>query len=266
MWFPGPVLFNIGPIPINTLGFAVGLAVLVGLWMMSRAAKKEGLNPEYMTDLTVYAMIGGILGARLWYVVFKWQDYVDHPLEVLMVWHGGLAIQGGILGGTLAGIWLAKKKGMSAWQLADIVAPALILGMAIGRIADFLTGDAYGIPSESIFAVSYPPGTYVYNVFGSVPVLPMPLFEAIGDLIILGILLWIKNKKTFNGMLFLLMLSLYSASRFTMEFWRGDSLLTIFDLKVAQLTALVTIVIAVSFWVVRFRQAKMQVKHELAKK
>jgi prolipoprotein diacylglyceryltransferase len=129
MWFPGPVLFNIGPIPINTLGFAVGLAVLVGLW-----------------------------------------------------------------------------------------------------------------------------------------VLPMPLFEAIGDLIILGILLWIKNKKTFNGMLFLLMLSLYSASRFIMEFWRGDSLLTIFDLKVAQLTALVTIVIAVSFWVARFRQAKMQVKHELAKK
>jgi phosphatidylglycerol:prolipoprotein diacylglycerol transferase len=256
MWFPGPVLFELGPIPINTLGFSVALAAIVGLWMITRAAKKEGIHTDYMADLTLYAMIGGILGARLWYVVFKWQNYVDNPLEIFMIWHGGLAIQGGILGGTLAGIWLAKKKELPAWILADIVAPALILGMAIGRIADFLTGDAYGIPSDSIFAVSYPPGTYVHNVYGSVPVLPMPLFEAIGDLIIMGILLWMKNKKPFDGFLFLLMLALYSVSRFIMEFWRGDSLLTIFDLKVAQLTALTTILIAVGLMVLRFRQKK----------
>lgn len=262
MWFPGPVLFKLGPVPINTLGFAVGLAALIGLWMMTKAAKKEGIQADYIADLTVYAMIGGILGARLWYVVFMWKNYVDNPMEIFMVWHGGLAIQGGILGGTLAGIWLAKKRGLDAWRLADIVAPALILGMAIGRIADFLTGDAYGTPSNSIFAVSYPPGTYVYNVYGSVPILPMPLFEAIGDLIILGILLWIKNKKPFHGFLFLLMLALYSVSRFTMEFWRGDSLRTIFDLKVAQLTALATILIAVGILVLRFRQTRSANKSE----
>ncbi|MCF6093044.1 prolipoprotein diacylglyceryl transferase [Microaerobacter geothermalis] len=254
--FPGPVLFKIGPLPIHTLGVMIALAALVGMWMITRTAKKEGINPDYMVDLTVYAMIGGIIGARLWYVVFMWQNYVDNPIEIFMVWMGGLAIQGGILGGAIAGIWYARKRDLPVWHVSDIVAPALILGMAIGRIGDFLTGDAYGIPSSSIFAVTYPPGTLAYSIYGDVSILPMPLFEAIGDVIIMGILLWVKKRKPFEGFLFLAMLALYSLSRFTMEFWRGDSLRTIFDLKVAQLTAIATILIAIGFMIYRMRQEK----------
>lgn len=257
MWFPGPVLFRIGPIPINTLGMTVAIAALVGTLMISRAAKKEGLNHEHMFDLAIYSALGGVVGARLWYVIFSWKDFVDNPLEIFMVWMGGLAIQGGILGGIIVGVWWAKRKNLPVWQATDIAAPALILGMAIGRFGDFLTGDAYGIPSSSIFAVSYPPGTFVYNVYGSEPVLPMPLFEAIADLVIMGILLWWKNKKPFQGFSFLLMLALYSIARFTMEFWRGDSLRTIFDLKVAQLTALATVLIAVWLMFMRWKQSKI---------
>ncbi|WP_313997569.1 prolipoprotein diacylglyceryl transferase [uncultured Paenibacillus sp.] len=257
MWFPGPVLFNIGPLPINTLGVSVALATLIAIWMMTRTARKEGIQPpDVMMDVAVLGVLGGMIGARLWYVLFNWDYYVENPMEIFMIWMGGLAIQGGILGGTLIGIWIAKKKKLPVWQVADIVAPALILGMAIGRFSDFLTGDAYGIPSDSIFAVSYPPGTYVYNVFGSTPVFPAPLFEAFGDLIILGILLFMKNRNPFRGFLFLLMLALYSASRFTLEFWRGDSLRTIYDLKVAQLTALATILIAAGFMIWRIKQIR----------
>lgn len=256
MWFPGPVLFKLGPVPINTLGVSVALATAIGLWMVTKAAKKEGINPDYMVDFTVYSVIGGVLGARLWYVVFNWQYFTENPSEIFMVWMGGLAIQGGILGGTLVGIWLAKKKRLSIWQIADIFAPALILGMAIGRIADFLTGDAYGIPSDSFLAVSYPPGTFVYDVYGSTPVLPMPLFEAAGDIIILGILLVLKNRKKLQGLLFPLMLALYSVSRFILEFWRGDSLRTVFDLKVAQLTALATVILMVGLIIWRYKQVK----------
>ena len=255
--FPGPVLFKIGSLPINTLGVMVALAALVGTWMLTRTAKKEGINPDYMVDFVVYAMLGGVIGARLWYVIFMWQNYVSNPLEIFMVWMGGLAIQGGILGGTLAGILFAKKKNIPIWKLADMAAPALILGMAIGRVGDFLTGDAYGIPSNSIFAVTYPPGTYAYNVYGSVSILPMALFEAIGDIIILGILLWLKRKKIVEGFSFLLMLALYSLSRFVMEFWRGDSLRTVFDLKVAQLTAIATILIAVALMIYRIKQSNV---------
>ncbi len=256
MWFPGPVLFKIGPFPINTLGVAVALATIIGIWLVVRGAKREGLDADYLVEFAVYTLIGGIIGARLWFVVFKWQDYVNNPIEIFMVWMGGLAIQGGILGGLLVGVWLAKRKKLPIWQVTDLFAPSLILGMAIGRIADFLDGDAYGIPSDSILAVSYPPGTYVYNIYGDTPVLPMPLFEAIGDIVIFVLLLLIRNRKQFQGLLFLLMLALYSASRFTMEFWRGDSLRTIFNLKVAQLTALVTIIIAVALIIYRARSSK----------
>lgn len=240
MWLPGPVLFKIGPIPINTLGLAVGLAAFIGFWLVSREAKKEGISPDLILDLTLYAMIGGVLGARLWYVLFMWKEYVNNPLEILMVWHGGLAIQGGILGGILAGVWFAKRKGLPVWELSDMVAPALLLGMAIGRFADFLNGDAYGVPSNSFLAIRFPPGTYAYNVYGSTPILPMQLIEGIGDLMILGILIILKRKKSFPGFTFLLMLISYSILRFIVEFWRGDSLL-LYHLKVAQLTALVTI-------------------------
>ncbi|SFG59304.1 prolipoprotein diacylglyceryl transferase [Sporolactobacillus nakayamae] len=256
MWFPGPVLFRIGPIPINTLGASVALATLFGLWLINREAKRQGIQADYMVEFAIYCVLGGVLGARLWFVLFKWPYYAAHPAEIFMVWMGGLAIQGGILGGTLVGIWLAKKHKLPVWQVADIVAPALILGMAIGRISDFLTGDAYGIPSDSILAVSYPPGTFVYNIFGSTPVLPMPLFEAIGDLIIFGFLLLIKYRKPFQGFLFLQMLALYSTLRFTLEFWRGDSLRTLLNLKVAQLTALATIILAIGFMIGRYRQMK----------
>jgi phosphatidylglycerol:prolipoprotein diacylglycerol transferase len=256
MWFPGPVLFRIGPIPINTLGTSVALATLLGLWLINREAKKQGIQADYMLEFAIYCVLGGVVGARLWFVLFKWPFYAAHPEEIFMVWMGGLAIQGGILGGTLVGILLAKKHKLPVWQVADIVAPALILGMAIGRISDFLTGDAYGFPSDSILAVSYPPGTFVYNIFGSTPVLPIPLFEAIGDLIIFGFLLLIKYRKPFQGFLFLQMLTLYSVLRFTLEFWRGDSLRTLLNLKVAQLTALATILLAIGFMFRRFKQKK----------
>lgn len=256
MWFPGPVLFRIGSIPINTLGTAVALATLIGLLLADRDAKRQGIQTDSMLELSIYSVLGGVAGARLWFVLFNWSYYSVHPAEVFMVWMGGLAIQGGIIGGILTGIWLAKKRKLPVWQVADIVASPLILGMAIGRFSDFLTGDAYGIPSHSFLAVQYPPGTFVYNVFGSRPVLPMPLFEAMGDLVILVILLLIKNRKPFQGFLFLLMLELYSVLRFALEFWRGDSIRTVLNLKVAQLTALITIFIAVGFMIRRFRQMK----------
>ncbi|WP_353948383.1 prolipoprotein diacylglyceryl transferase [Sporolactobacillus sp. Y61] len=256
MWFPGPVLFRVGPIAINTLGVSVALSTLLGLWIVNREARKQNINADYMVEFALYCVLGGVIGARLWYVLFKWPYYAAHPGEILMVWMGGLALQGGILGGILIGIWLAKKHKLPVWQVADIVAPALILGMSIGRLSDFLAGDAYGIPSDSFLAVTYPPGTFVYHAFGSTPVLPTPLFEAIGDLVILGILFLIKHRKPFQGFLFLLMLELYSILRFSLEFWRGDSLSTVFNLKTAQVTALLTIIIAIGFMIRRYRQTK----------
>ncbi|WP_262392798.1 prolipoprotein diacylglyceryl transferase [Sporolactobacillus inulinus] len=89
MWFPGPVLFRIGPIPINTLGASVALATLFGLWLINREAKRQGIQADYMVEFAIYCVLGGVLGARLWFVLFKWPYYAAHPAEIFMVWDGG---------------------------------------------------------------------------------------------------------------------------------------------------------------------------------
>ncbi|MCF6094152.1 prolipoprotein diacylglyceryl transferase [Microaerobacter geothermalis] len=249
----GLKLFTIAGIPIYTHGVGIALAALLGMWLAQRQAKANGYNPEIILDFVVYALIGGILGARIWYVIFSWKTYVNNPIEIFFIWEGGLAIQGGLLGGILIGIWFAKKRNIPVWTLADIIAPGLILGMAIGRIGDFMAGDDYGIASE-VFGVIYQPDSIAYKANGPVPLFPTALFEATADLIIMGILLMLKKRKLYEGFLFLWMLTLYSFARFFLEFFRGDSLRTFFDLRTAQLTAVATIIISVIFMIRRTKE------------
>ncbi|MFC4769908.1 prolipoprotein diacylglyceryl transferase [Effusibacillus consociatus] len=251
----GPTLFTIAGFPIRTFGLGVALAFLLGLGLARRQAKLEKINPELVSDFTLYAVVAGVLGARLWEVAFTWENYAVNPIRVLAIWEGGLSIQGGVLGGILVGIWFAKKHQVSVWKFADIVAPGLILGMAIGRFGDFLTGDDFGIVSET-FGVVYPPGTIAYQVNGPVPLVPTVLFESIADLLIMGVLLTLRKRKPYDGVLFLLMLIFYSVARFLLEFLRGDSLRTFFDLRTAQVASVVTVLIALGFMVGRKMQNK----------
>lgn len=246
----GPDLFSIGGFTIHTFGLGVALAGLLGMWLSRIIAKREGLDPELITDFLLYALLAGVVGARLWEVAFTWEYYAPNPLKILAVWEGGLSIQGGVLGGIIIGIWYARKKNIPVWKLADIVAPGVILGMAIGRLGDFMTGDDYGIISET-FGIVYPPGTIAYEVNGPVPLIPTVLFESLADFLIMGILLFMRNRKPYEGFLFLWMLALYSVARFFLEYLRGDSLTTFFDLKTAQVTSVITILIAVMLMIQR---------------
>lgn len=251
----GPILFTIAGFPIRTFGLAVALAFLFAGWMARRQAKLEGMNPELVSDFALYAVVAGIMGARLWEMAFTWENYTANPIKVLAIWEGGLSIQGGVLGGILVGIWFAKRQQVSVWKFADVVAPGLILGMAIGRLGDFLTGDDYGIVSET-FGVVYPSGTIAYEVNGPVPLVPTVLFESIADLLIMGVLLALRKRKPYDGFLFLLMLIFYSLARFFLEYLRGDSLRTFFNLPTAQVASVVTTLIAVGFMVRRRMQNK----------
>lgn len=237
-------LFKIGSFSISTHGAAIAVAFLLGMLLSRRQAKRLGIDPDLVSDFMIYAMLAGVLGARLWDVAFTWQNYADHPLNVLAIWNGGLSIQGGILGGILVGIWFAKKKQISVWQFADIIAPGLILGMGIGRIGDFLAGDDYGIVSQTFGFVYQQPGTFSYQVNGPVPLVPTVLYEALGDFLILMYLL-MRKRKVDTGSMFLLTLIWYSVVRFILEFLRGDSLYTFFGLRTAQVTSVLTIAICV---------------------
>lgn len=251
-------VFTIFGFSVPTHGLGIAVAALLAILLTRRQAKLSGINPELVLDFATYALIAGVLGARIWYVIFSWESYASDPISILRIWEGGLALQGGLAGGIIAGVWFARKNKLPVWSFADIVAPGLILGMAIGRIGDFMAGDDYGIVSEQ-FGVVYKPGTMAYEANGPVPLFPTALFEAAADLIIMGVVLALRKRKLFDGFLFLFMLITYSVARFFLEFTRGDSLYTFFDLRTAQVTSIVTIIVALILMYVRIKQTRNKV-------
>jgi len=232
----------------------VALGIIAGTLLVHRLARREGINPDLVFDYIFYAAIIGILGSRAWEVVFSWSHFVQNPLSALEFWSGGLSIQGAVAAGLLFTVWFVKRHNLSFWSFADLLAPGLILGQAIGRIGCLLNGDAYGLPTNSWFGIVYQPGTPAYNAYGNMPLVPAELFEALGGLVILGILLLLLRHKPFNGIVALMYFVLYSLLRFTLEFWRGDSLLITETLKAAQVTSLVVALAAIVIIVVKMKQ------------
>jgi len=256
-----PYLFYIGGFPIRAYGLMISLGIIAGLAVAYQRAKKAGKYQEEVLDFALYAVLGALVGARIWEVAFTWDYYGKNLSEIIAVWHGGLSIQGSILGGVLVGIWYTRKHKIKFWEFADIMAPGLILGMAIGRVGCLLNGDAFGIPAVQAPAilqalgVVYQPGTPAYEAFQNTPLIPAESFEAILDLVIFSILLTIR-RKPFTGFIFLLYASLYSLSRFSLEFLRADSLRTIFNLKTAQLSSIIIILLSLALSLYLYKRQK----------
>jgi len=241
------IIGHLGPLPIRSYGVMISLGIIAGTLLSYHLAKRAKRYENDLLDFVLYAILGAVAGARVWEVVFSWSNYAANPVEALYLWHGGLSIQGALIGGLLVAIWFSRRRKINFWRFADIVAPGVILGQAIGRIGCFLNGDAFGIPTKSVFGVIYPPGTPAYSAFGATPLVPAELFEAGWDLIVLGILLIYRRRRPAEGSVFLAYGILYSVGRFVLEFWRGDSL-HVFGLKTAQMASLAVILIGVAMF------------------
>ncbi|WP_434510468.1 prolipoprotein diacylglyceryl transferase [Desulfitobacterium sp. AusDCA] len=217
-------LFTINGFSLRSYGVIVALAIILGTGVAYVLASEEKEYRDYLLDLLVYAVIGSIIGARLWQVFFyEWDYYSVHPSEILKIWHGGLAVQGSLVGAFLVGGLYTRLKKIDFWRLADIATPGLILGQGIGRIACFLNGDAYGTPTNSGFGLVYPPGTPAFDVYGNQPLWPAEIWEGQWDIIVFVIILiLLRWRKWTKGTLFLTYIILYSLGRFALEFLRGD--------------------------------------------
>ncbi|VBB08266.1 prolipoprotein diacylglyceryl transferase [Lucifera butyrica] len=238
-----PILFTIGSLKIHAWGVMVALGLTVGLLLTVRLAKGSEFTAEFLSDYALYALIAGLLGARIWEVIFSWQNFAGNPLHALMFWQGGLSIQGAVVANLLLAWWYWGKKKLSLRRFVDFAAPGLILGQAIGRVGCFLNGDAYGKPTGAWYGVVYQPGTPAYRVWGATPLVPAELFEGTLDIVILFILLYVLKRKKYDGQVALWYFVLYSLARFGLEFLRTDSLM-IGPIKAAQLTTLLTAAIA----------------------
>ena len=238
-------LFFIGDFPIRSYGLVLSMSIILATGVAYFLTKQDGRWHDHVIDIGIYCGLGGIVGARLWDVFFFDWDYYQHHLnEIFYVWQGGMAIQGGILFGVLAGILYTKRHNIDTWALADILAPAIILGQALGRCANLLNGDAFGAPTGTAFGIIYPATTLAYHTYGDQPLWPAEIWEGQLDIVIFALLLIFRSTEHAKGT-FTLYIMLYSAARFFLEYLRGDYTELVFGLfKSAQMTSLCAFSIA----------------------
>lgn len=274
-----PMPFGWSSLQIRYYGLMYVIAIVIGIFLTRREAVRKGL-PLTLDDILDFVLITvpvAIIGARLYYVAFQWSsfyvpgDFVKTLTNIVAIWEGGLAIHGGILAGLLM-LWVyAKWKKISLWQFADAVAPSMILGQALGRFGNFMNGDAYGIPiSDTIswwppwldwVGVTYKEGTPGFQEFGPISTHPTMLYEMFGDLVIFGLLMWLRTKNFQDGFIASLYIVLYSFLRFWMEFLRADALWLIPDvLRAAQIISVILFVLfgALIFWKKLYGRKPMQ--------
>ncbi|MFQ5465417.1 MAG: prolipoprotein diacylglyceryl transferase [Thermodesulfobacteriota bacterium] len=243
-----PVLFELGPIVIRFYGLMYVVAILVGSVLIKREVKRKsiGLTDDEVINFIIWTVIGGVVVARLYYVVFNWGYYSAAPAEIPAVWHGGLAIHGGLIGGVAGGWLYLKRHGVRFWRMADAVAPALILGQAFGRFGNFMNGDAHGRPTTMPWGLVFPPDSIAGSEFPGTPLHPTMLYEMFINLGIFA-LLWfvLKKRDTRDGYLFACYAALYSAGRFMVEHFRADSLM-LGPLRMAQVASIILIAVSLA--------------------
>ncbi|PAB58819.1 prolipoprotein diacylglyceryl transferase [Anaeromicrobium sediminis] len=228
-----PVAFYAFGIGIRWYGILIASGILLGTLVAIKRAKRVGINEENILDMLLFAVPAAIVGARVYYVIFNWEYYAGDFYKIINVRQGGLAIHGGVIGGALVAYIFCKSKNISFPKMADICAPSLILGQAIGRWGNFVNQEAYGGPTDLPWGI----------VVDGVKVHPTFLYESLWNFMVFGVLLWYDKRKKFDGELFLFYLMLYSVARFFIEGLRTDSLMFA-GMRVAQLISVGAILIS----------------------
>ncbi len=242
----------IGDFPIRSYGLIISLSIILATGVGYFLAKSDGRGYEkYVVDIGIYSGLAGLLGARLWDVFFFDFDYYsNHLTEILNVWQGGMAIQGGVLLGVIAGILYLKKQKADWIIMADILAPAIIFGQGLGRCANFFNGDAFGVPTGGNFGIIYPATTLAFRTYGVEPLWPAEVWECQLDFVIFAMLLIFRSTRHKKGQCFALYVMLYSIIRFFLEYLRGDyTELVLGIFKSAQMTSVVAFVLAFAAFV-----------------
>ena len=207
-----PILFKIGLVTIYSYGVMIALAVVVCAWALSKDAKTYKISSDVIYDLMLWTVLGGILGARIFYIFLMGDYFRQNPLEMVMIQHGGLAWQGGLGGGLLAGIWFARHKKLPLRFLLDLCAPYIALGQSIGRIGCFLNGCCYG--KRVAWGIYFP--------IHEARLHPTQAYESAGLFLAFLILKYAQTQPHKSGMIFVLYLWLGAMERFVVEFFRAD--------------------------------------------
>jgi phosphatidylglycerol:prolipoprotein diacylglycerol transferase len=276
-----PVAIALGPLQIHWYGIIMGSAALLGLYLAVLEGKRQGIDTDKLLDMMIWVLPSAIIGARLYYVLFEWEYYSTHPEDIIAVWQGGLAIHGGLIAAFLVGYLYIRKHKLSFLQLADIVAPSILLAQAIGRWGNFINQEAHGGPvNVSLLHDLHLPNWIINQMtIAGVTYHPTFLYESLWNLVGFGVLLVLRYVVVpKRGEILFSYLIWYSLGRFFIEGLRTDSLafngpdwlasllqllwsplglvfpagsLTGGDVRIAQLVSILTVFVAIGFVVWR---------------
>ncbi len=250
---------HLGPVPLNWYGLTMAIGFLLGGYLTWRWAPRHQVPREKIEGLLVWIIIGTVFGARAYYVVQNdFGSYLREPWRMLAVWEGGLAFFGGLFGGTLAAYLYTRRHGLAFSRLADLFAPAIPIGAAVGRITCGLAGMDYGTGTTLPWGVVYT-NPKSYAPMDGVPRHPDQYYELLGDLLIAAVLIKLRGRLPAGG-LFLTYLISFSVLRFVIFFVRGSVEPVAFGLKNAQLTALAILSITVPLLISTLRQNRRHIQ------
>lgn len=265
--------FTVFGIEIAYYGVIIALGMLAGALVAYREAKKTGQKVDDYIDFTLYTLIAAIIGARIYYVIFEWDYYSAHPLEIFNLRAGGLAIYGGVLASALTLFIFTKVKKLKFWLMADTAVQGLIIGQIIGRWGNFFNREAFGGYTDSLFAMQLPVSEakgitqelieHLVTVDGVsyVQVHPTFLYEGTWNLLLfIGICLYKRHKK-FDGEIFAIYLMGYGVGRFIIEGLRTDQLVikALGGMAASQVLSIILIILAAAFVIYNRVQLKKRI-------
>lgn len=285
-----PIALQLGPFSIHWYGVLIGLGIFTALYLGIREGKKHGIQAENFLDLVLYGVPAGIIGGRIYYVIFEWGYYSQNPLDIIAIWKGGLAIHGVLIASVITLILFCRARGLHFWRMTDIVAPSIIVAQAIGRWGNFMNQEAHGgvvtrdflvnlrIPEfviNNMYFYSAEPVKVDYGSFwnfitlnpisqqaltpGSYYHHPTFLYESLWNILGFVVLISIRRLKLKVGEIFFSYLAWYSFGRFFIEALRTDSLMLTDTIRVAQLISVILIVISIS--AIIYRRVKMETEN-----
>jgi phosphatidylglycerol---prolipoprotein diacylglyceryl transferase len=251
-----PILFKFGPLVLGTYGLVVAIGVFAAIWLGRVLSRREGLNPEEISDFFVYSVIAGFVGAKIALIIGDFREFSERPLAFLLENLRSFgAFYGGFIAAFLVALVYIKKKKLPFWEITDITAVCLALSQGIGRWGCFFAGCCHGSPTTLPWGMNFP---YVDICADGTRIHPWPVYESILDFAIFGFLLYFFPKRKFKGQIFILYAIIYALGRGFLEFFRGDAMRGLYfnnTVSLSQILAITILLVAIPYYFIKRKQA-----------
>lgn len=250
-----PILLRVGDFPVHTYGFLIAFGFLLSVWVVKREGMRQGISGEKLVDLSFYSLLIGMVGSRILYIITRWSFYLEHPIETLYVWEGGLVFFGGPLLCLPFFLWYTEKYGLPRWKVIDTAAQAVPLAHAFGRLGCFSTGCCYGKPTGTDWGVRFYTEIVDPHLRG-INLHPTQLYEAFSLFVLFFVLRRMRFHKKFDGQIFCAYLIFYSILRSIIEIFRGDQIRGFVINDILSTSQFISILVIIGTSILYFKKRK----------